>query len=78
MTQNPERPKDVEKFAEEIRRQVIAWALPEATPAFNLPPLPRSRRTDIRVPASFFPSDNPEPDTTSNPRSDHGRTKKPA
>jgi hypothetical protein len=39
--------------AEDARQEALAAALEEAPPPFNLPPLPKSRRAEIRVPASI-------------------------
>lgn len=53
MTQNRD-PKEYRPETEDEARQVpLAEAVEEAVPPFNLPPLPKSRRAEIRVPASI-------------------------
>jgi hypothetical protein len=42
-----------EEPGEDARQEALAAALEEAAPPFNLPPLPKSRRAEIRVPASI-------------------------
>lgn len=53
MTQHRD-PEEQRSHTEDEARQVpLAEALEEAAPPFNLPPLPKSRRAEIRVPASI-------------------------
>ena len=38
---------------DDARQVPLAEVIEEGTPPFNLPPLPKSRRAEIRVPASI-------------------------
>jgi len=38
---------------DEVRQAPIAVVMEDAVPPFNLPPLPKSRRAEIRIPASI-------------------------
>lgn len=53
MTQHRNTPHEAPGVDEEIRNAQLAEAVEEAVPPFNLPPLPKTRRAEIRVPASI-------------------------
>ncbi len=53
MTQNRDPKEYCPETVDEARQVPLAAAMEEAAPPFNLPPLPKSRRAEIRVPASI-------------------------
>jgi hypothetical protein len=53
MTDNRDPQDHSQSPQDDVRQAPIAGAMEEAVPPFHLPPLPRSRRAEIRVPASI-------------------------
>lgn len=53
MTQDQKPRSPMPSPPDDRRQEPLAEALEEAAPPFNLPPLPKSRRAEIRVPASI-------------------------
>lgn len=53
MTDNRDPQNQSRSPLDEVRQAPFAEAMEEAVPPFNLPPLPKSRRAEIRVPASI-------------------------
>lgn len=51
MTQHRDLEEQLSHTEDEARQAPLVEALEEAAPPFNLPPLPKSRRAEIRVPA---------------------------
>lgn len=53
MTQSRDPEDYVRHIEDDARQMPIAEAMEEALPPFHLPPLPKTRRAEIRVPVSI-------------------------